>query len=594
MKQISNLSADTQVKQMGYPSTDRPWLKYYSDEAITAPLPKCTLYQYIWENNKDHLQDTAVNYYGTRITYGEFFARVKKVASAFHNLGVRKGDVVTIMSMHTPETLISVYALNYIGAVANMVYMTLSEKEIPAYLRNTDSKLFLVLDIALDRVNLVNKDIPCPVIVLGIADSMPGNLKFVYGLKNRKKKHDFISWKTILQSEIMELPMSTDHEQTAVIVYTSGTTGEPKGVLLSSDNLNSEAHQLRQTDRNYQRKQTVLMILPPFIIFGTSMSHLALSTGTELIICIQLDNDAIGKMFNRYKPNRYVAGPMYLDGIIEHVKGDLSNVIDITGGGDSITSEKEEEFNCFLAYHGSSVRYMTGYGMSEVSAAVTINMDRAYKKGSLGVPLVHTIAKITDTDTGEELSYGEIGEICFSTPGIMQGYYKNEQATGECIELDGTGRRWLHTGDLGLIDQDGFLFFKGRIKRIYMILGTDGFAYKLFPQRIEEYLESKENVESCGVVVCEDKEKLHKAYAFVVLNTDLQRKDELIGELRTEVMKDLPEHLRPESISIIESMPTTPSGKKDYRKLEKYLTKASTGESLCDRQTDRQTDRIAA
>ena len=558
------------AQKTGYPSIDRPWLKYYSEEAINAPLPECTMYEYIWQHNREHLSDIALRYYGAKISYGQLFDSIKRAAAAFRAMGVKAGDIVTIMSMHTPETIAAIYGLNYLGAVANLVYMTLSPKEIVGTLGNTESKLLLILDAAVEKLDEIKAEIAVPVVVLGVSDSMPAHMKLGYKLKARTPKHDYMTWKAFLaRGDASALPApASDHAAPAVIVYTSGTTGEPKGVVLNGDNLNSVAEQLCRTDRNYQRQDTVLMILPPFIIFGASMIHLGLYNGMDVILCIQLDNDAIGKLFDQYKPKRYVAGPMYLEGLVKHGKGDMSGVVDITGGGDSITPEQEETFNAFLKAHGSPTQYMTGYGMSEVSAAVVLNLACANRRGSLGVPLPQTNVKLCDPETRREVPFGEIGEICFHTPGIMQGYYKNEEATAECVEYDDDGRKWLHTGDLGCMDEDGFLFFKGRIKRIHMILGSDGFAYKLFPQRIEEYLEEQEGIIMAAVIVREDAEVLHTANAFVVLEPTVEDADAYLERLREKMLRDVPEHLRPASIRPVSELPSTPSGKIDYRALE--------------------------
>ncbi len=553
-----------------YPSIDKPWLKYYSDEAIYAALPDCTMYQYIWNNNKDNLSDIALRYYGTKITYEILFKNIKRAADAFTAMGVRAGDVVTIMSMHTPETIIAIYALNYIGAIANMVYMTLSENEIVETIRKTDSKLFLVLDVVLDKVNNIKDALNLPVIVLGVADSMPSFMKLAYRLKAKPTKHTFLSWKDFCEKYHADyISIVENKDAPSIIVYTSGTTGEPKGVLLSGNRLNIIANQLKMSYGDKKRQESVLMILPPFIAFGISMIHRALGTGMDMTLWIEMDADKIGQMFGKLKPNRFVSGPLLIEGLMRHTTGDLSSVYDITGGGEAIAPELEDKFNAFLQSHNSKARYMTGYGMSEFGSVITLNWIHAYKKGSIGIPLPLTQIRIVEPDTDKELNYGEIGEITVSTPCVMLEYYKNEVATKEIMFTDCDGKTWIRTGDLGYIDNDGFVFLIGRIKRIYTVIDKNDVACKLFPQRIEELLASYETVGKCAVVVKPDKKRRYVPIAFVTINTE--NKSSVLSALYKLAEKEMPDHMQPARIIALDSMPITQSGKIDYRALEKKV-----------------------
>ena len=553
-------------RQTGYPSIDKPWLKYYSDEAIHVSLPKCTMYQYIWENNKNNLSDIAIRYYGSKITYGKLFEEIERAASAFSALGILAGDIVTIMSMQTPETIIAIYALNRIGAVANLVYMTLSEKEIVETLHNTNSKALLVLDAALGMINKIKDELNVPVIVLGVADSMPLYLKMGYHLKVKAVKHVFLTWKILLEKTTNEHFASTDMDAPALIVYTSGTTGNPKGVLLSGNRLNAIAQQLKTSYGDKKRQETVLMILPPFIAFGISMIHRALGTGMDMTLWIEMDSDKIGRAFGKLKPNRFVSGPLLIEGIMRHTTGDLSGVYDITGGGEAITPDLEDKFNDFLKKHNSKAQYMTGYGMSEFGSVITLNWLHAYKKRSIGIPLPLTRIRIVEPDTDKELSYGETGEITVSTPCAMLKYYNNEAATEEITFTDKEGIVWIRTGDLGYIDSDGFVFLMGRIKRIYTVLDKNDVACKLFPQRIEELFSTCEFVEKCAVIVKPDSKRRFVPIVFVTLN--IAKKDSALSVLHNIAEQELPDHMQPAGIITLSSMPKTQSGKIDYRALE--------------------------
>ena len=556
---------EEEKKLTGYPSIDKPWLKYYSEEAINTPLPECTMYEYIWENNKDYLSDIALRYYGTKISYGKLFENIKKAANAFYSMGVRDGDVVTIMSMHTPETVYAIYALSFIGATANMAYMTLTEKEILATLKNTESKLFLVLDAALDKVDTLKGKISIPVVVMSITESMPFCMNIAYRMKTKAAKHNFIAWKDFLSQRAIEAAISSNHAAPVVIVYTSGTTGEPKGVVLSSDNLNAVPAQLLKTDRNYQRQETFLHTIPIFVAFGIGMLHHGISTGICMILGIVTGFESMGKLFSKVKPQRFVSGPPVLDCIMKYTKGSLNHFIDFTGGGEAIAPEKEEEFNRWLSDHHAKTRYFAGYGMSEFASVAALNMKGAYKQGSVGIPLVYANIKVVDPVSCEIKKYNETGEICICAPNTMREYLKDPEATAKAIEIDEAGRRWMHTGDLGYVDMDGFVFIVGRLKRVYLTRSTDGSIVKIYPQRIEDIIKSNPLVENCGVITQKDEERIN--YPIVTIKEDHDK--DIIEQLKALACRELPEYDCPEQFFILDTMPMTASGKIDYRALEK-------------------------
>ena len=558
-------------KLTGYPSIDKPWLKYYSEEAIHAPLPEMTMYQYIWENNKDFLSDVALQYYGTKITYGKLFENIKKTANAFYAMGVRAGDIVTIMSMHTPETIYAIYGLNYIGAVANMVYMTLTDQEILSVVKHTDSKLLLVLEAALDRVEKIKERIGIPVVILTISDSMSFLTKFAYELKVKNRQTGYRKWKAFIGNASTDVPVASNHIAPAVIVYSSGTTGAPKGIVLNNDALCSIAAQCALSGKQYQRGDSFLNILPPFIGFGISMMHLAIASGFISYLWIDLIPDKIVKAYNQFKPMRFVAGPALVDALIDNIQGDLKSIKELTGGGGATPIEKQEQLNGVLRSHGSNVKYTEGYGMTESGSVVCMQQNHIYKQGSVGIPLLKVNMKVIDVDSERECHFEEEGELCFATPSMMSCYFKNEPETKKALFEDEDNKeiRWLHTGDLGYIDEDGFVFITGRIKRIFITRDASGTAYKLFPQKIEENLCQHAFVESCGVVVHEDPERMHTCSCFVVLKKDVAKNESIIAALWEHIKTGLSQHEQPVSLTILDSMPTTPSGKIDYRALEK-------------------------
>lgn len=556
------------TQKTGYPSIDRPWLKYYSEEAINAPLPECTMYEYIWQNNKDHLSDIALRYYGAKFSYGQLFDSIKRAAAAFRAMGVKAGDIVTIMSMHTPETIAAIYGLNYLGAVANLVYVSLAPQEIQSTIMSTKSKVLLLLDVVLDKLTDIKATLGIPVVVLSVADSMPATAKLGYRLKAKTLKHDFLTWKAFLAKGSTLPESASDHTAPAVIVYTSGTTGEPKGVVHTNDSMNAQAFQEGNSGFGIKRGARFLYVIPMFLGFGMSKLHLAVYSGVESTLWIELNPNSTAEQLFKCKPNIYVTGPAMIDALLDHVNGDLKPLYCLIGGGGDLPEEKEKRLNRKLAECGATAIYANGYGMTETDATLTASRNDVHKPGSIGVPLFKTNVKVVSTEDGTELPYNQIGELLFSTPSLMRGYYNNLKATEAIISTDEDGVRWIHTGDLGLIDEEGFAFIKGRIKRISYTRMSDGTVMRLFPQRIEDFLNSLPYINGCGVVIKEDDKRINIPVVYLSVTGDISNSEDIKNMIMKEASDGLPEHMQPAAIHILETMPMTQSGKIDYRALE--------------------------
>ena len=560
-----------------YASQAKPWLKYYDQKFIDQTLPALSAFEYVCQRSKNHLNDTALEYYGRKFTYADLIVNVKKTAAALRGAGVKKGDIITVVSIMTPEIIALFYAADMMGATLNLVDPRYSVEGIREYIEEVDSHLLVCLNVVYERCRQAAKRTNVEkVIVLSPADSLPPLMAVGYKLTTPDKNKyasNVIRWKQFIKGgegqSIAAEPYDPDHA--CVVVHTGGTTGSPKGVMLTDDCFNGIALQFQAYPKLFHRGQKLMNVMPPFIAYGFACGiHLPLVLGFTVIIIPNLDPAKLGSLVLKHKPEHMFGVPTHYQQLASDPKlrdKDLSFIINYAAGGDSLSRGAEQTVNDFLAAHGARYPIAKGYGMTEVSSAATVAAGLDNKPGSVGIPMVNTVVAAFEPGTDQELPIGQRGELCISGPCLMKGYYNKPEETAILLRRHPDGRVWAHTGDMGYLDEDGFVYLDSRIKR--MIIRHDGF--KVFPSMIENVVSRHPAVHQCSVVGCADKDHTQGRlpFVYIVLKSDTTaKKKQVIRELERMCAEELPEYVQPVAYKFISSMPMTPVGKVDYRQLE--------------------------
>lgn len=571
----------------GYPSVDKPWLKYYAEDKRDFTLPDCSVYDFMCQNNADNLTATALDYFGNKITYRELIAGIDRCADAFAALGVKRGDVVSFCNPTTPEIYFAFYALNKLGAIANMIDPRTNASRIKDFITGARSKIVFYIDIAYPKVrDILAKSCVEKAISISAADSLPAPLKLGYRLKNRVPADNrppssgkYLNWNQFFalgtrsaadkaytkpESGVIDLP--------AGIIYTSGTTGVPKGAILSNKNLISMVYQNTCADMGWEKNDRFLGIMPPFIAYGLVCGFtLPLCLGMRVTIIPKFEVEQFDSYIMKHKPHHIMGVPSYIERLThcERLqKADLSFLKTVIVGGDKMNPETETDVNEFLKAHHSNCRVIKGYGLTEMSSnAVFPRCAECNKIGSVGTPLVRNNIKIIDPETDRELGYNEVGEICLTGPTLIDGYWDNEEENKKVFKIE-NGIRWIHTGDRGYIDEDGVVFFNDRVKRI--IVRSDG--HNVWPSDSEKIIEKHPCIENCCVVGVKDKDagQGEIVTAFIVIRGGSTKPPEqIIEELKAECLKNLPARDVPLQYCVRAELPLSGVGKVDYRALEK-------------------------
>ena len=570
---------NSEKKLTGYPSIDKPWLKYYSEDAKNTTIPEYTIWEYMYENNKNNPNDIALIYFGKKISYGELFRNIAKCACALQSIGVKQNEIVTIALPSIPETLYLVYALNRIGAVANMIHPLAGANEIRDYLNEVESRFFFMFNTTYNIVATVLEQTQVEKnIVISPAESMQLGIKQLYELKNKKISLS-VDKSCMLWSDFFNLGnikhflnCKKNINSVAIISHTGGTTGEPKGVMVSDMNVNAIIVQIGCT-LPHRRQETTLVVLPPFINYSLVNAMLEpLALGFKVALIPEYKPEMFHKYLKQYRPNHINSIPLYLEALLSNEKlkkMDMSCLINVVSGGYELNEEKERAINFFISERGAQSNISKGLGSTELTCCATFTYKECNKLGSVGIPLVLNNCKIVDPKTDDELKYNEIGEICFCSPTLMIGYYKKREATDAIIKVHDDGKRWIHTGDLGYITENGIIYIKDRIKRILTTKGNDGIMTKLFPARIENAVLRHSAVKLCCAIGIPNVERINIPKVFIVLNNGYYENKQLTENIIAHCHKFLPDYMVPEVVEYVNDLPRTERGKVDYRALER-------------------------
>ena len=562
-------------------SVQAPWLKFYGEMPAHLDYPRLTIYQIIRQTAREHPNLVAYEFMNKETTYAQFLQRIHRVAWALKALGIGKGDRVTICMPNCPQALDTFYALNRIGAVSNMIHPLSAPSEIAFYLNFSKSKAILTLDQFYPKINEIRDQLenPVKIILAFIKDELPAPLKLLYPVSKdaRKvpklpKEGDYILWRDFLRGagKIDELPPEDvmQSREGASILYSGGTTGTTKGILLSSDNFNATA---LQTIAASGCKQIVgkkmLSVMPVFHGFGLGIGiHTALVGGACCILVPRFSVETYAKLLIKKKPNFIPGVPTLFEALLRTDlldNTDLSFLDGMFSGGDSLSIELKRKVDAFLKEHKAKIQIREGYGTTECVTASCLTPKDYARSGSIGVPFPDTYYKIVNPGTEDEVEPNIEGEICISGPSVMMCYIDNPEETAQTLRRHADGRIWCHTGDLGTMDADGFIYFRQRIKRMIITSG-----YNVYPSQLENIIDGHEKVLLSCVVGVKDKYKMQKVKAYVVLRPEYKPSDEIRDELMAYCRKHIAKYAMPYEIEFREELPKTLVGKVAYRVLE--------------------------
>ena len=553
---------------------EKPWLKYYGDVPESLNYFNGSMYDYLKDTASKNEKRSAYSFYGNEVTFKSFMKKIDKVASALKEFNIVENECVTICMPNTPESFALIYAVNKIGAICNIIHPLSSTQDIERALKETNSSIIFCSDVAMPKARHIKVK---HFIMVPTSESLGTILKTLYNIKsslNMRLEEGMLTWHEFLNYGTKEdTYVKRDPKSPAAIIYSGGTTGKPKGIIISNANFNAMALQTSNVCKYISPGYSVLSALPIFHVFGLALcTHTCLVSGMKCIIVPQLNTKKINKELKKYKPNVYPAVPSLLKMSVNGADPGINAFNDIkvvVVGGDYLSPQLKSEFEEYLKAHGSSAVVKVGYGLSEACGfcCCTAEIDEKHidnHKGTLGIPNPDTIVKIFEPNSDIEKSLGDVGEICITGPTLMMGYINEDEETKKTLVLHNDGKTWLHSGDLGYMDKDGFIFYTSRLKRMII---TNG--YNVYPIELEDIINKCKYVDTCTVVGVPHKIKSQTPKAVIVLKQGVENTMEIREEIRRYCYKNIAKYAVPTEYEFRDTLPKTAVGKVAYRDLEK-------------------------
>ena len=567
-------------------SASAPWRKYYGATPASLEYPHKTMYEMIASAAKRKPDHVAYIFMGKKTTYTEFMKRIDAAAKGLYKMGIRKGDKVTICMANTPQALDCFYALNRIGAIPNMIHPLSAAQEIAFYLNFSRSKAILTLDQFYEKVASIQPQLenPTKILIAKVADELPIPLNVLYPMTKAARavkklpKTGCTLWYDMVRAgkNVKLPPISNRYDECGAILYSGGTTGTTKGIMLSNLNFNALGLQTIAASgftMDEISDMKMLSVMPVFHGFGLGIGiHTALIAGGTCILIPQFNVKIYAETLVKQKPNLIPGVPTLFEALLraENLEGaDLSFLKGIFSGGDSLSPELKRKVDAFLKDHGCTEQIREGYGTTECVTASCLTPKDYARQGSIGVPFPDTFYKIVEPGTTNEVEANTEGEICISGPTVMLGYMDNPEETKQTLRRHYDGRIWLHTGDLGHMDQDGFVYFRQRIKRMIITSG-----YNVYPSQLENIIDGHEKVLLSCVIGVKDPYRVQKVKAYVVPMPGVEPTEELKKEILDYCSGRIAKYAMPREIEFRKELPKTLVGKVAYRVLEEEANAA--------------------
>ena len=571
-------------------SASAPWLKYYGKTPASLEYPHKTMYELVSAAAKRHPDHVAYIFMGKKTTYAEFMKRIQAAAQGLYNMGIRKGDKVTICMANTPQALDCFYALNRLGAIPNMIHPLSASQEIAFYLNFSKSKAILTLDQFYYKVAEIQPQLenPTKILIAKVADELPVPLNVLYPMTKSARaikklpKTGYTLWYDMVRAgKNTQLPPKEGrYDECGAILYSGGTTGTTKGIMLSNLNFNALALQTIAASGFTMEEisnMKMLSVMPVFHGFGLGIGiHTPLVAGGTCILIPQFNVKIYAETLVKQKPNLIPGVPTLFEALLraENLENaDLSFLKGIFSGGDSLSPELKKKVDTFLKDHGCTEQIREGYGTTECVTASCLTPKDYARQGSIGVPFPDTYYKIVEPGTTNEVDPNTEGEICVSGPTVMLGYMDNPEETMNTLRRHYDGRIWLHTGDLGHMDQDGFVYFRQRIKRMIVTSG-----YNVYPSQLENIIDANDKVLLSCVIGVKDPYRVQRVKAYVVPMPGVEPTEELKKEILDYCSGRIAKYAMPREIEFRKELPKTLVGKVAYRVLEEEANAGTTVE----------------